>query len=134
MVRTISHSDRCTLCSCGQPADGVDAETRSPSCRQCTGSKTTDDEQPRRAIADGGIDDDHDPVTDRYPRLKHTEQPVSYLSWDRDRKLRYLTEQYDRLEIAAAIRREIGILSRLSKQRLDHREIAAISLDLGIQL
>jgi len=82
-------------------------------------------------MADQTHDDD---VIDQFPRLKHTEQPVSYRSWTRDRKLNYLTEQYDRLEIAAAIRREIGILDRLRQQRLDHREIAAISLDMGIQL
>lgn len=83
-------------------------------------------------MTDQTHDDDH--VIERYPRLKHTEQPVSYSSWTRDHRINYLTEQYDRLEIAAAIRREIGILNRLSKQRLTHREIAAISLDLGIQL
>lgn len=41
--------------SCGQPAEGIDAETRSPSCRQC--AATTDDvsTDSRRAITDGGI-------------------------------------------------------------------------------
>jgi hypothetical protein len=78
--------------------------------------------------------DDDDHVIEEYPRLKHTDQPVSYSGWTRDRKLNYLTQQYDRLEIAAAIRREIEQLDRLREQRLDHREIAAISLDLGIQL
>lgn len=132
MTRTKLDDDTRTLCTCGQPADGIDAETRSPSCRQCAGSTTTDDEQPNRAIADGGIDDD--PVTDRYPRLRRTEQPVSYSRWSRHQKLKYLLRHYDRLEIAAAIRREIGIQHRIGKQRLDHLEIAAISLDLGIQL
>ena len=122
-----------TLCACGRPADGIDAVTRSPSCRQCAAT-TTDEQTTRQPILpDGGIDDD-DPVTRCYPRLKHTEQPVSYETWTRDRKLRYLIEQYDRIQIAAAIRREIGMMDRLREQRLDHREIAAISLDLGVEL
>ena len=116
------------FCTCGRSAAGIDARTRSPTCRLCA----TDDP---RIVPDGGIDDpDDDPVTDQYPRLKHTDQPVSYSAWTRDRKLRYLTEQYDRIQIAAAIRREIGMTDRLRQQRLDHREIAAISLDMGIQL
>ena len=84
-----------------------------------------------RIVADEGSTD---PVTDSYPRLKYTPQPEDYHSWPRDAKLSYLTEQYDRIQIAAAIRREIGILNRLGKQRLNSKEIAAISLDTGIQL
>lgn len=54
MQHTNTTEDHRTLCSCGRRADGIDAETRSPSCRQCAGSTTTDDEQ-NRAIADGGM-------------------------------------------------------------------------------
>lgn len=100
MQRTKSKDDPRTLCDCGRPATGIDAETRSPSCRQCAESSLTTADAPPASdqlVADGGEvpDRDLDPITpeaaleyyfentnlSEYTLVSHENRIQSFVDW-----------------------------------------------------
>ena len=106
-------------CSCGRPADGIDARHDRPSCRQCA-----------RLIADGGRDLTDDDVEADEEIAK--EQPINYRHWPRHAKVSYLINSYGRAELLAAIRHKIE--SDESTDRLHKHELAAVTLAMRLQL
>lgn len=82
---------------CGQPADGIDARTRSPSCRRCAATTADVSTDSDRLVADGGEvpDRDLDPITpeaaleyyidntdlSEYTLLSHENMIQSFVDW-----------------------------------------------------
>jgi len=64
-----------TLCGCGRPADGIDAVSRKPICRQCAERKENDSQQDRLATDGGrdvGIQHDLDDLPDDFNQISRS--------------------------------------------------------------
>ena len=121
----MSRNENPTLCTCGRRAAGIDAETRSPSCRKCAESTTTDDESTdrRRAIADGGIDLD--------AGIQHhlDSLPPDFADISRESQ-QAIVGGFSRAELIALIREIIGSETKTKTDRLAKHELVELLIIL----